>query len=109
MKKNKNFEIKRLVYEDAWCPDIGGEWDTFKRLAEERIAHSISKGYSNPIVRTRGDWDSQEFEIVLTKLEDEAAYNKRKLIAEAKQEKERTTKIEKLKKEAKELGLKVGE
>jgi hypothetical protein len=68
MKKNK---IERLIYEDSWVPQTEVDWDTFKRLAEERIKHSINNGYSNPRVRIKVDWGSQEFEIVLTKLEDE--------------------------------------
>jgi hypothetical protein len=107
--KNKTINIKRLVYEDAWIPEADVEWDTFKRLAEERIEFSIGRGFSNPMVRIKEGWDSQGLEIFLTKLEDEEVYNKRKIIEVEKQAKERAKKIEKLKKEAKELGLKVGE
>ena len=43
----------------------------------------------------------------MTKLEDDEVYNTRKKVAEEKQAKERAAKIEKLKKEAKELGLEI--
>jgi len=106
MKKSK---IERIIYEDSWCPQIDDsmDWEDFKRLAEERIQHSISNGYSNPKIRYNGGWDHSEILIFLTKLEDDAVYLKRKSVEEAKLEKAKMLKIEKLKKEAKELGLKV--
>lgn len=104
MKKNK---VERIIFKDSWCPQIDGpmDWEDFKRLAEERIRHSISNGYSNPKIRYEGDWDSSKMQIFLTKLEDEETYLKRKAVEEAKLEKAKMLKIEKLKKEAKELGL----
>ena len=105
MKKNK---IERLIYEDSWSPHANYiPWEQFKEYAEDRIKHSISNGYSNPMVRYKGYYNEIQFEIFLTKLEDEESYNKRKKVAEEKQAKERAAKIEKLKKEAKELGLEI--
>ena len=106
MKKNK---IERIIHEDSWSPEAHHiPWEQFKEYAEDRIKHSISNGYSNPMVRYRSYYSEDiQFEIFLTKLEDKESYNKRKLIVEEKQAKERAAKIDKLKKEAKELGLEI--
>ena len=105
----KKQEIKRIVYEDTWSPQIPQtiEWETFKREAEERIKYSIERGYSNPMVRYGNSWGDQELEIFLTKVETDESYNKRVKTEEEKNAKRNEARVRKLKLEAKELGLKV--
>jgi len=107
--ENKTKNIPKIIYEDFWSPQVDPpvEWETFKRLAEERIKYSISLGYSNPKVRLKGEYDYQEMEIVLTKEESDEAYEKRKKIILNKENAQWIKRLDKLKREAKELGLKV--
>jgi hypothetical protein len=79
------------------------DWPAVKAEVDDKIQKWEKDGYKNP----RLCHDEYEIWIEVTKVEDDESYAARIAEAEKKEEFSRARRIEKLKKEAKELGLKV--
>jgi hypothetical protein len=81
------------------------DWSAFRKEVDEKVAVFEKDGYKNPMVFS----DEYSIWVEMTKIEDDESYATRVAEEKKKMEMSRARRIEKLKKEAKELGLKVGE
>jgi hypothetical protein len=98
-KKNK---IERRIYKEK-IRILGVDWADFKGDAEMRIKEYAALGFSGPLIKH----DEYEIWLEMTKVEDDESYNKRLADSEKSEQIRIAQRIEKLKKEAKELGLEI--
>lgn len=99
MKKNK-IERKTFI-ENMGITEV--DWPAFKRAVDQRVAELTARGFINPRIYN----DEYSIWLEMTKIEDNESYNKRLADSEKSGPIWVAQRIEKLKKEAKELGLKV--
>ena len=99
MKKNK---IERRLYKEK-IAFYSVDWSDFVREGQGRVDYFTKLGFANPVIRH----DEYEIWIEMTKIEDNESYNKRLADSEKSEQIRIAQRIEKLKKEAKELGLEV--
>lgn len=79
------------------------DWPAFKRVVDQRVTDLMAHGFVNPKIHN----DEYSIWLEMTKIEDDESYNKRLADSEKSEQIRVAQRIEKLKKEAKELGLEV--
>ena len=106
MKKNKierkTFVEKMGITEVDW-PAFKRVVDQLKRVVDQRVAELTARDFINPRIFS----DEYSIWLEMTKIEDDESYNKRLADSEKSEQIRVAQRIEKLKKEAKELGLEI--
>ncbi len=101
---NMKNKIERRVHKEK-IVILDFNWEDFKREVDKQVASFAQHGYSNPGVCA----DEYEIWIEMTKEEDDESFNRRKADSEKSEQMRIAQRIEKLRKEAKELGLKIND
>lgn len=109
MKKKQRLSLTKL--KDRKSTQLWSDlsWDEVVKEANSYIEEQAKLGYVNPMVETEGGWDHTDYVIAVYKEETDEEFAARKLLIGQKEAKQREQKLEKLRKEAKELGVEIKE